>query len=191
MTDLVAPGAEALRTERLILRRFRLADVPAYQEMMSQPSVERTLIPGPSNLDEAGRQIAMIEGFWALRGFSFFAVEEKTTGLLVGRVGPWEPVGWPGFEIGWTIHPRRQGRGYAAEAAFASALWAFAHFPEQPSLIHVIAASNTASQRVAAKIGAARNGETFTHPLVGPLEVWETKRDALVRRSPLAQASPV
>ncbi|MEL6286819.1 MAG: GNAT family N-acetyltransferase, partial [Pseudomonadota bacterium] len=118
-----APGAEVLRTERLILRRFRLEDTPAYFEMFNQPRVEATLVPGPGSLEEAARHVAMVEGHWDLVGMSFMAVIEKSTGLLVGRVGPWFPYGWPAPEVGWTIHPRRHRRGYAAEAARASAQW--------------------------------------------------------------------
>ena len=32
-----------------------------------------------------------------------FVVEEKASGKYVGRVGPWSPPGWPGFEVGWGI----------------------------------------------------------------------------------------
>jgi RimJ/RimL family protein N-acetyltransferase len=147
--------------------------------MMRQPAIERALLPGPSNIEEAGRQIAMVEGFWALSGHSFLAVVEKTTGLLVGRVGPWQPTGWPDLEIGWTIHPRRWRRGYAAEAARASVRWTFDRYPKQERLIHVIASTNTGSQKVAEKIGARRSGEVFSHPLAGDLEVWETRRETL------------
>lgn len=72
---------------------------------MGQPSVEATLSRGPASVEEAGRVIASVEGYWGWRGFSLMAVIERATGLLVGRVGPWMPHGWPDIEIGWTIHP--------------------------------------------------------------------------------------
>lgn len=178
---LPAPGAEVLQTERLVLRRWRLGDACAYREMMTQPAVEATLVPGPSSLEQAGRDIAMLEGHWDLVGFSFMAVIEKSTRRLVGRVGPWMPLGWPGLEVGWTIHPARWRRGYAAEAARGAGRWILERRPELDRLIHVIAPSNTASQGVAGKMGARNTGRVFTHPIAGPLDIWETHRGALVR----------
>ncbi|GGY45885.1 GNAT family N-acetyltransferase [Parvularcula lutaonensis] len=178
--EQVAPGAEVLRTERLILRRFRLSDTQAYFEMMNQPAVEATLIPGPASLAQAGRDIAMVEGHWPLRGFSFMAVEEKTTGLLVGRVGPWYPVGWPALEVGWTIHPRRWRRGYAAEAASAACRWIFEQKPDLDRVIHVIDPTNKGSQAVAEKIGGTNTGEPFVHPVAGKLDIWATPRSAIL-----------
>ncbi|MEM9837525.1 MAG: GNAT family N-acetyltransferase [Pseudomonadota bacterium] len=173
-----APGTDVLQTERLTLRRFRLSDAPAYLEMMTQPSVEATLIPGPTSLAQAGRDIAMLEGHWPLVGFSFMAVIEKSTRRLVGRVGPWMPLGWPGLEVGWTIHPCRQRRGYAAEAALGAGRWILKQKPDLDHLIHVIAPENVGSQMVAEKIGGRNSGEWFTHPIAGRLDIWETPRSA-------------
>lgn len=175
-----APGAELLRTERLILRRFTLEDTPAYFEMMNQPRVEATLVPGPRNLGEAGRQIAMIEGHWDLVGMSFLAVVERSTKLLVGRVGPWMPYGQPSPEIGWTIHPRRHRRGYALEAARASAHWLFNERPELDKIIHLILDSNHGSIAVASKLGGHRTEETIHHAVIGPIPIWETPKSAVL-----------
>lgn len=177
--ETIPPGGEVLRTERLILRRFDFSDVDAYFELFNQPAVEATLVPGPNSKEEAGRHIALIEGHWPLRGFSFFAVIERSTRLLVGRAGPWKPYGMPGIEIGWTMHPRRWRRGYAAEAAMASARWTLDRFPEETRVIHTIASTNIASQAVARKIGGQNSGEKMIHPLAGPLEIWETPRARL------------
>ena len=178
--ETIAPGGEVLRTERLILRRFTFDDVDAYHELFNQPAVEATLIPGPASKDEAGRHIAMIEGHWPLSGFSFFAVIERSTKLLVGRAGPWKPYGMPGIEIGWTMHPRRWRRGYAFEAAVASARWTLERFPDEHRVIHTIAPTNVASQAVARKIGGRKSGEQVSHPLAGPLDIWETPRERFV-----------
>ena len=34
-----------------------------------------------------------------------FSVFEKDSGRWIGRLGPWEPHGWPGKEVGWGIVP--------------------------------------------------------------------------------------
>lgn len=173
-----APGAIVLQTERLYLRRFTLRDVAAYRELFNQPNVEAFLGPGPASREEAGRHIAMVEGHWDLVGFSFMAVVERSTGTLVGRVGPWQPEGWPGLEVGWTIHPRRGRRGYAVEAARAAGRWTLERYPDLAHLIHVIEPRNVGSQRVAAKLGASNTREAFYHPIAGNLEIWETPRAA-------------
>ena len=154
-------------------------DVPAYLEMMNQPSVETTLSPGPSSLAEAARNLAMYDGHWGLTGTGLCAVIEKTTGLLVGRVGPWFPYGWPAPEVGWTIHPRRQRRGYAAEAARACAQWLLEARDDLERVIHLIEPSNKGSQAVAQAIGGSNTGETFIHPAGIALEIWATPRRAL------------
>jgi RimJ/RimL family protein N-acetyltransferase len=112
-------------------------------------------------------------GHWALHGAGMFVVEEKQTGKFVGRVGPWFPPGWPGFEVGWGIAPGFRGRGFAVEAARASIDWAFATF-ELDRIIHCIDRDNTASQAVARRLGAepGREVDLFGHIA----EVWVTSR---------------
>jgi RimJ/RimL family protein N-acetyltransferase len=122
----------------------------------------------------------MVEGHWDLVGYSFLAVVERSTGLLVGRVGPWQPYGWPGLEVGWTIHPRRGRRGYAVEAAIAACAWTFAREPQLRRLIHVIAPGNKGSEAVARKIGGEDTGEAFTHPVAGTLNIWATPRERIL-----------
>ena len=91
-----------LGTHRLILRMFRESDLDAYAAMWRDPDVMRFVGDGyPLSRAEAWRNIALILGHWQLRGFGLWAVEERTTGILVGRVGCWRPEGWPGMEIGW------------------------------------------------------------------------------------------
>jgi RimJ/RimL family protein N-acetyltransferase len=91
------------------------------------------------------RHAAVMAGHWALHGAGMFVVEEKSSGKFVGRVGPWFPPGWPGFEVGWGIASEFRGKGYAVEAARASIDWAFATF-EIDQIIHCIDRENTASQ---------------------------------------------
>lgn len=93
-----------LETQRLILRRIEERDLDAMAAIYADPEVMRFLDTSKPR-DRAGtwRSLAFILGHWALRGFGLFAVEEKGTGHLVGRVGLFEPEGWPETEIGWTL----------------------------------------------------------------------------------------
>ena len=109
-----------------------------------------------------------------LYGFGMFVVEEKTSGRFVGRVGPFHPPVWPGFEVGWGIATEFRGKGFAVEAARASIDWAFATF-DIDRIIHCIDRENTASQGVARRLGASKDGEfdLFGHVA----DVWVTHRD--------------
>jgi RimJ/RimL family protein N-acetyltransferase len=121
------------------------------------------------------RNAAVISGHWALHGFGMFVVEEKSTGYYVGRVGPWCPPGWPGFEVGWGIAKEFRGKGYAVEAARASIDWSFATF-EIDRIVHCIDRENTASQSVARRLGARKDRQM---ELLGQVaDVWMTRRDS-------------
>ena len=82
------------------------------------------------------------------------------TGAFLGRVGPLQPPGWPGFEIGWALAPAARGKGYAAEAACAAIDWSFETFPLE-RIVSVIDPRNLASQRVAERLGERRTAERF------------------------------
>ena len=55
----------------------------------------------------------MMVGHWSLRGYGLWAAEERSSGVLVGRIGFWNPEGWPGFELGWMLRRSFWGQGYA------------------------------------------------------------------------------
>lgn len=150
---------DALETERLVLRMFRESDTDAYAEMVGDPEVMRFLGGGqPVPRAEAWRNMAMVLGHWQLRGYGMWAVEEKTTGELAGRVGCWRPEGWPGLEVGWTLRRSFWGRGYATEAARASIEYAFKTL-DQTRVISLIAPENVNSIRVAERLGEKPEGE--------------------------------
>ena len=95
---------QAANSDRLLLRMFRESDLDAYAEMCGDAEVMRYLGDGHTfTRAEAWRNMALVIGHWQLRGFGLWAVEERSTGLLAGRVGCWQPEGWPGFEVGWAL----------------------------------------------------------------------------------------
>lgn len=111
------PWIDHLTTERLILRMFRDSDLDAYADMCGDAEVMRYLGGITMSRAEAWRNMATVVGHWQLRGFGLYAVEEQSTGTMVGRVGCWQPEGWPGMELAWTLRQAYWGRGYATEAA--------------------------------------------------------------------------
>ena len=180
---LPMPMDLVIGTERLVLRRWRVTDVAPNTEMLADPATARFITPdGKAVTDEfvGWRNAAIMAGHWALHGFGLFVIEEKQTGRYVGRVGPWFPAGWPGFEVGWGIARSFRGKGYAVEAAAASIDWAFACF-ETDKLVHCIRPENVASQKVAQRLGATieRQVELVDHIV----DLWVTRREAWMARS--------
>lgn len=107
-------------TPRLILRGFCAADFDAYAEMCGDPEVMRYIGMGkPLSREDAWRNMSMIIGHWQLRGYGMWGVEERQSGEMIGRIGCWQPEGWPGFEIGWSLQRVDWGRGLATEGAKA------------------------------------------------------------------------
>ena len=159
-------AAERLDTERLILRMFREDDFEAYYAKIgSDADVMRYLGDGqPLTRALAWRQMAMIVGHWRLRGYGMWAVEERATGELVGRIGPFNPEGWPGFELGWVLARAYWGRGYATEGARRVLDHVFTDM-EGDHVISLIYPDNTASIRVAERIGETLEGsvDLFGH----------------------------
>ena len=148
-----------LTTARLCLRELRESDLDAYAGMMADPMVTRYLGDGrPLDRAEAWRQMALFVGHWHLRGFGMWAVEERATGALVGRIGCLEPEGWPGFELAYTLARPFWGRGYATEGAQAALDFAW-NALGRDRVISLIRAENRSSIRVAERLGAVAEGE--------------------------------
>ena len=148
-----------IETERMILREFREEDFPAYEKLAANPDIMRFLGGKTMNQVEAWRHMAFLVGHWTLRGYGYFALEEKESGQFIGRAGFTNPIGWPGFELGWTIAPSHQRRGLAFEAAQRLLRFAFDDL-DREHVISLIHPDNTPSRRVAEKLGQSVEGET-------------------------------
>jgi RimJ/RimL family protein N-acetyltransferase len=175
---LARPNGPVIETARLKLRGWCDADIAPNTAMLADPGTARFITSdGKPITDEfvGWRNAAIMAGHWALHGVGMFVVEEKQTGRFAGRVGPWSPRGWPGFEVGWGISSEFRGKGYAVEAARAAIDWSFATF-EIDQIIHCIDRENTASQAVARRLGAEKGREIdlFGHAA----DAWMTRRDA-------------
>lgn len=89
-----------LETERLVMRMFREDDIESYARIFGDPEVARYLGHGkPLDRWEARRSLVFHVGHWSVRGYGMWAVEEKASGALVGRVGFYYPEDWPGTEL--------------------------------------------------------------------------------------------
>jgi RimJ/RimL family protein N-acetyltransferase len=146
-----------IETERMVLRGWRNEDLDEFAALVADTTVMEFL-GGTGDREEAWRTIATYVGHWQLRGYGLWVVERKTDGAVLGRVGLWNPEGWPGMEIGWTLARHAWGHGYAKEAARAVMRWAW-EVLEAPRLISVIAPGNRRSIKVAESLGMRRERE--------------------------------
>src|SRR5690242_19284657 len=75
-----------LTTERLILRPFRTSDLDALAAMNADPRVMQ-FIGEVQDRTTAFRTMCAYMGHWYLRRYGPWAVEERATGVFVGRAG--------------------------------------------------------------------------------------------------------
>jgi RimJ/RimL family protein N-acetyltransferase len=148
-----------LETERLLLRWLREEDFERFASMCRDPEVMRFLGGTLATEIEVWRQMASIMGHWYFRGYGIWAVEEKSSGQFIGRIGLLNPIGWPGFELGWTLARDRWGKGYATEGARRALAYAFNEL-DRDHVISLIASANIASIKVAERLGEKVEGQT-------------------------------
>ena len=142
-----------IETDRLLLRAWRPDDFEDFARISADPEVMRYIGNGqPVTRSQAWRAMAVFVGHWSLRGYGLWAAEERATGRFVGRIGLWNPEGWPGLEVGWLLDRACWGRGLATEGARAALDYAFTVLGAD-HVISVIHPENARSMRVAEKIG--------------------------------------
>lgn len=178
-----------LETERLILRWFRESDFEHFCRLSDDAEVMRFLGDGkPMKPMEVWRQMAAFMGHWYFRGYGIWAVEEKSTGNLVGRIGFMYPAGWPDFELGWTLGRESWGKGYATEGARRALEYAFTEMNRE-HVISLIAPDNVASIKVAERLGETVKGET--HIIGRDVFIYGITRDEWEKgRGPPGQLGP-
>ena len=148
-----------LETERLTLRMWRNEDFEAYARICADPEVMRYLGGKIFTRLEAWRHMAFLVGHWHLLGYGHWAIEEKASGDVIGRLGFLNPEGWPGFEIGWTLGREYWGKGYAVEGARRALEYAFTEL-DRDHVISLIHPENRGSIKVAERIGERLEGKT-------------------------------
>jgi len=158
MADFIrtSPLGPTLETERLILRPPVRADFDALCAFHADEPTARYL-GGVQSPASVWRIMCTMAGAWHLDGKSMFSVLDKTTGEWMGRIGPLYPHGWPGREVGWGLHSRFWGKGYALEAAVA-AMDYVTDTLGWDDIIHSIAPDNLSSAAVATRLGSTNRG---------------------------------
>ncbi|WP_105385832.1 GNAT family N-acetyltransferase [Neorhizobium alkalisoli] len=140
-------------TERLILRRPRLADVPELFEFLGDPKAMQFTHVDRS-LKECRRRVAVHE--WRRRrdGYAPWTAELKESNRVIGWGGlyddPFDP-GW-GVELGYYFHPDAWGKGFGSELTTA-ALQEADEALKLPKVAAFARRENTASRRLLEKAG--------------------------------------
>jgi ribosomal-protein-alanine N-acetyltransferase len=166
-------GLATLSGERLLLRRWREEDRPAFAALNDDPQVME-FFPRRLTRAESDAMVDRIEDNFKKSGFGFWAVELRGgapfigfTGLAIPRfAGHFTPC----VEIGWRLGFEHWGQGYATEAARLALDYAF-RVAALPEIVSFTTATNLRSRAVMQRIGMRRDpADDFDHPNVdGPL----------------------
>jgi len=163
---------ELLRTPRLVLRHWEESDLQAFYDLYSRDDVMRWLGSHPrrtlATLDEARERLGRWRarerdldpplGLWAVVPLAPGAPSRPPAGtvLLMPLADADGPTGL--IEVGWHLHPRHQGQGFATEAA--DALLAAATGAGIGQVLALTDLDNVRSQAVAARLGMRDEGTT-------------------------------
>ncbi|MGE5542741.1 MAG: GNAT family N-acetyltransferase [Bacillota bacterium] len=115
-------GFGSIQTSRLILRRFRPGDAATFYDYRSDPDVSRYQGWKPRSVEEVEAFIEKVSVLHPNTPGTWFqvAVCRRDSGELIGDCGMRFPADDDTqAEIGFTIAPAHQGRGYATEAVTA------------------------------------------------------------------------
>ncbi|NIS81846.1 MAG: GNAT family N-acetyltransferase, partial [Anaerolineales bacterium] len=141
-------------TKRLLLRQFNEEDLDQFSEICADPAVMRyaSFTGEPRTGAQAWSWICNMVGHWQLRGYGMWAVEEKKSRRLIGRIGIHYPEGFPDIEVGWMLGKLYWGKGYATEGASAAIEFGFREL-KRDSFISLIVPDNKRSIRLAERLG--------------------------------------
>ena len=186
-------------TERLIVRGWEERDRPRFHVLNSDPDIMR-FFPFRRDRAESDAMMDRLNAMFDDDGMTFFALESRADGALIGMTGlarltPAYPFA-PGVEIGWRLFPEAWGQGYATEAAKACLDRAFAAF-ELAEIVSFCVSENFPSEAVMQRLGFHPDGE-FDHPAVDPTthphlvrhKLYRLKRPAPLQPRPATDLRP-
>lgn len=157
----------ALRTDRLLLRRWRDADREPFAAMNADPEVMAHM-QGLMPRERSDAFVDRIEAHWDEYGWGLWAVEVAGGAPFVGYVGLW-PADYvlPGMvEVGWRLAREHWGHGYATEAAREALRLGFVEIA-LAEIVSFTVPQNERSLRVMERIGLVRDPTgDFDHPNV-------------------------
>ena len=152
-----------IETPRLILRDWREEDIEPFIRHLNVEPVMRWL-GGVRTREQQESSVRDRFMAWQERlGFTFWAVERKSDGALLGFCGikiaddPQSPV--EGLhEIGWRLREDAWGEGYAKEAAIASLDFAFGRLGAE-RVVALTVEGNAPSWGLMVRLGMTRRAD--------------------------------
>jgi RimJ/RimL family protein N-acetyltransferase len=189
-------GEVALTTARLLLRAYRVDDLPRYAALNADPEVAKHL-GGPITRDESDDIADWAQALHSAEGIGLLAVERRADHRFLGMCGlhhlDWYP---DDIEIGWRLGHKYWGHGYATEAANAWLTYAFTVL-NLPRVISVTDEPNKRSIAVMQRLGMTvdhyatleEDGHTFeavVHAITR--QQWEQHRAGASQHQPNVEA---
>ena len=162
----------AATTERLVLRGWDDAARADFARVTNTPAVMRWL-GGVADPDKLAAAFERLDGYQRDFGHTFWAVERKADGQILGFCGlkrvNAEGASCPGdMEVGWRLREDAWGHGYAREAAVASLDLAFGRFAA-PHVVALTVPGNCASWGLMKRLGMTRRVDLdYEDPRFGP-----------------------
>jgi RimJ/RimL family protein N-acetyltransferase len=145
-----------LRDDRVALRPWSLADVPAVTRACQDPEIARwTVVPSPYSEANAREWLSSVTDP-AIEDHLALAMVTSDSGELVGSMSLFIVKPAVG-EFGYWAAPELRGRGYTTRALRLMARWALDEL-KLPRLQLGTLPGNSASERVAEKAGFSREG---------------------------------
>jgi len=164
------PPGPLLRTERLLLRRWRAEDSAPFAQLNADPQVMEHF-PATLTRAQSDALIEQIELCFKTHGYGAWAVEVPGEIELAGFVGLWpqnDPrlAFAPAVEIGWRLSRISWGRGIATEAATAALAYGFDRLGIE-EVVSFTSAGNARSRAVMERLGMRHDpAEDFLHPQI-------------------------
>lgn len=154
-------------TPRLALRSWAARDRAPYHAIKQDPAVMATLGPLQTRA-ESDATLDRLIAFQELHGYTFWAMERRSDGVLLGYAGllhgPEDTPIAGALEIGWGLGSAHWGRGYAREAAEAVLAWAWANTGAD-QVTAITTPANTRSWGLMERLGMRRDpAGDFLHP---------------------------
>ena len=155
-----------IETERLLLRQWRDGDWHGLHRTYCDQEVMGWIGASAADLPATAAAVGRMSMHWRLLGYGMFAVEERSSGEIIGRVGlmlhPDWPVDGPKVEVGWTLQRSVWGRGFATEGAKASLEFGFGTLGF-PQIFSMTRPDNARSRAVMERSGLTERGEIDFH----------------------------
>jgi RimJ/RimL family protein N-acetyltransferase len=163
--------ASEIRTDRLLLRRWRDDDRPPFAAMNADPDVMEQF-PAPLDRGASDGLVDRILAHWAEHGFGLWAVERRVDGAFIGFAGLYRPTFeahfTPAIEVGWRLARDAWGQGFATEAGRAALRFGFDTLGLE-EIVSFTVPANVRSRGVMERLGMACDpADDFDHPRLPP-----------------------